>query len=123
MASIDSMLLVDWPNPEVPQSLARTGLRVVAQEGPDTYVAYEANFDEVRRLAVEAPASVDVVYAYRPLDELPEIVEFAVRLGARAVWWETGPEPPSAEEFSSARVIVEGAGLEFRAGRPQASAA
>ena len=117
-----TVLLVDWPSRDVPDSLARAGFEVVAQEGPSVFAAYEALGDEVRARPTQQPRRVDVVYAYRPSDEVSEIVELAVRLGARTMYWETGPGQATADEDSRARAIVEGAGLEFRAGRPQPSA-
>jgi predicted CoA-binding protein len=117
------VLLVDWPSRDLPESLARAGFAVASQEGPDTYVTYAASGDDVERRNAEAPNRIDILYAYRPFDELPEIVDLASRLQAQILYWETGPEPASAEELSRAREIVESAGIEFRAGRPEPSAA
>ena len=36
------------------------------------------------------PGRVDLVYCHRPLRELPGIIALAGRLGARALWWQTG---------------------------------
>ena len=52
----------------------------------------------------------DLVYSYRPIDELPGIVEEAARLGAKAVWTQYDTEP-SDDERARARAIVEAAGL------------
>jgi predicted CoA-binding protein len=54
------------------------------------------------------PEQVDVVYAYRPVAELPTIVGLASELGARTVW--LGVEL-SDEEAAQARATVEAAGL------------
>lgn len=50
------------------------------------------------------------MYTHRPFEELPEILEFAQRIGAGAIWSEAGPDSPGAER---ARQIVESAGLTY----------
>jgi predicted CoA-binding protein len=113
LASTESILLIDWPSREVPDTLARAGYRVVSQDGPgaDDYNAYELNGAEivVRNLGVE-PDHADIVYTHRPFDELPEILETAQRIGAAAIWSEAGPDTPGADQ---ARQIVESAGLSY----------
>jgi predicted CoA-binding protein len=123
MVSGERVLLIDWPSLDVPESLARSGYDVVAQEGPSTYAAYEAEGSLVTRREVDEPLDADIVYAYRPLHELPDIVELASRLGARSVWWETGPDTASPDDLERAREIVTSAGLAFSDGRPAGSSA
>ncbi len=105
------VLVVDWPSREVPDTLVRAGYDVVVHGGPapDDYSAYVLGGGEVvaKRTGV-APDHVDLVYSYRPLDELSGIVEQAQRLGAGAVWVQL-----PAEESAPARTIVEAAGLAF----------
>jgi hypothetical protein len=119
-----SVLLIDWPSRDVPDALARSGLTVVSQEGPDSYVAYEVKGDAVRvRDAVGPPEQVDLVYAHRPMDELPEIVDTARSVDARAIWIQSGLDEKGAkdprgcwlptEEVGRARETVEAAGLVF----------
>lgn len=104
--STRTVVLVDWPSRDVPDSLARAGFTVVSADGPDEYNAYELVGDEVRPRPVDGlPDKADMVYTHRPIDEMPEIVEMATSLGARAVWVETGSE--------EAREIVEAAGLAY----------
>jgi predicted CoA-binding protein len=106
-------MLIDWPSRDVPDSLARAGYRVVSHDGPgvEDYNAYESNGGEVsvRNLGA-APDHADLVYTHRPFEELPEILEFAQRIGASAIWSEAGPDSPGAER---ARQIVESAGLTY----------
>jgi predicted CoA-binding protein len=113
LQATECVLLIDWPNRDVPDSLARAGYRVASKEGPgvEDYKAYELNGAEVvtRNLGAE-PDHADLVYTYRPFDELPEIVEFARHIGARAIWNETGPNTPGADR---ARQMVESAGLTY----------
>jgi CoA binding protein len=105
----ESVLLIDYPGRTVPEAFALAGFETTAHEGPgdDEYYLYALNRGEVMRSHVgKAPAHVQLVYTYRPVDELPEIVAFAKELGARAVWFAEA----SADE---ARKIVEDAGLLF----------
>ena len=126
LSATKTVLLVDWPSRDVPDTLARHGFTVISDEGPrsSAYMAYEADRDEVRVRPLEGPpATADLVYAHRPIDELPGIVETAKRLGARAVWLQSGRDSSGAkdprgvwlpqEESRKAREIVESAGLTY----------
>jgi predicted CoA-binding protein len=108
LAGARTFLVVDWPTRDVPNSLALAGYEVVVHggPGPEDYTAYEVVDGEVvERRAGRPPERADVVYTYRPLDELPEIVETAVGLGAGTVWVHAGDD--------TARSVVEGAGLAY----------
>jgi len=121
-----SILLVDWPSKDVPETLARAGYTVMVRGGPepDNYWAYEVRDGEVvSRRTGQAPAAVDLVYSYRPVEELPGIVTMAQRLGARAVWLQSGvasdgtraPDGCWMDQAASqaARAAVESAGLAY----------
>jgi predicted CoA-binding protein len=121
-----SVLVVDWPSKDVPETLTRAGYTVLVKGGPepDNYRAYEVRDGEViSRRTGEAPATVDLVYSYRPVEELPGIVAMAQRLRARAVWLQSGvasdgtkaPDGCWMDQASSraARAVVESAGLAY----------
>src|SRR5215472_18237135 len=79
------VLLVDWPSRDVPQALAEAGYAVVVKGGPapDAYSGWYLADGEIRRGELDRPFDhADLVYAHRPLDELPGIVDTARRLGA-----------------------------------------
>jgi hypothetical protein len=66
-----SILLVDWPSKHMPETLVRAGYAVVVKGGPepDNYWAYEVRDGEaVSRRTGEAPAAVDLVCSYRPVE-------------------------------------------------------
>jgi len=124
LAGVRSVVLIDWPSRDVPDTLARSGLAVVSNDGPDEYNAYELVGDEVRVRKVDGlPKRADLVYTHRPIDELPEIVEAAKTVSATAVWIQSGRDATGAKDprgcwFSRqdsdrARGIVEGAGLRY----------
>ncbi|HEX4704379.1 MAG TPA: CoA-binding protein [Pseudonocardiaceae bacterium] len=126
LAGVGSVLLVDWPSRDVPDTLAGAGYAVFVKGGPepDNYAAHEMSDGQVVvRQVGRPPEHVDLVYSHRPLGELPGIVATAVELGAGAVWWQSGmtgadvkdPKGCWVEEDASraAREIVESAGLEY----------
>jgi len=119
-----TVLLVDWPSREVPDTLARGGYTVISDEGPGKYNAYEVEAGVVRTRGVgRLPERADLVYAHRPIEELPEIVDTAKSIGAMAVWIQSGRDEAGTkdprgcwfapEESSKARGIVEEAGLKY----------
>jgi sugar phosphate isomerase/epimerase len=126
LAGARSFLLIDWPTRQVPDTLARAGYEVVVHggPGPEDYTAYEVAGGEVVERRVGAPPDhADVVWTFRPLDELPEAVEAATRCGAGVVWVHSGlgeggvPDPEGcwlpADEAAAARALVEAAGLAY----------
>ncbi len=126
LADASSFLVVDWPTRDVPDTLAGAGYEVVVHggPGPEDYFAYEvAGSEIVERRVGRAPAHADVVYTFRPLAELPEIVATAQALGAGTVWVQSGlsaagsKDPEGcwlpAEAAAGARALVEAAGLAY----------
>ena len=126
LAAAQSVLVVDWPTPDVPETLARCGFEVVVHggPGPEDWTAYRAEEGEVVRTQVgRPPARADVVYSHRPLAELPEIVETAAQVGATSIWVHSGrnadgAKDPSgcwmpAEDSKRARGLVESAGFVY----------
>jgi predicted CoA-binding protein len=121
-----SILLIDWPSPDVPDALTRAGYTVYVKGGPgdSDYSLREVREGKfVVRHIGRAPRRVDLVYCHRPLEELPAIIAVANELGARAVWYQSGRVRGGAvdptgcwlpEETSRyARDLVESAGLRF----------
>jgi CoA binding domain len=121
-----SVLVIDWPSEEVPESLARAGKQVLVRGGPGpadySVWAWEDGL-VVKRPLGRAPDHVDLVYAHRPLSELPGIVDQARSLGAKAVWTQSGLSADGCKdvrgcwvaesELESARKLVEAAGMMY----------
>jgi hypothetical protein len=121
-----SVLVIDWPSADVPDTLARAGYTVIVKNGPgpaDYAVRELSNGAVVTRGLGRAPQQADLVYAHRPLDELPGILALAKEIGAKAVWRQSGlantgtREPTgcwvSEEESRRARSLVEAASLGY----------
>lgn len=108
LRSAKTVLLVDYPSRDVPDSLARAGYAVFVHggPGPEDYFAFEVQGEHIieRRIG-HTVRQADLVYVYRPVEELAAIVQDARRAGAKAVWCEAGSD--------RARQIVEGAGLVY----------
>jgi predicted CoA-binding protein len=126
LAGARTILVIDWPTRDVPDTLARAGYEVVVHggPGPEDYTAYDVVDGEVvERRVGRPPAHADVVYTFRPLDELPEIVDMAKQVGAGTVWVQSGlsaagvKDPEGCwlapEDAAGARALLEGAGLAY----------
>ena len=123
---VDTILVVDYPSRDVPDTLARAGFAVVVHggPGPEDYSAYELNNGAVVvRTLGAALRHADLVYTHRPIAELTGIVSTAQAIGARALWHQsgrarTGAKDPRGcwmpeDESRQARQIVESAGLSY----------
>ena len=124
LAGTKTILLIDWPSRDVPDTLARSGFSVVSNDGPDEFNVYEVQGGEVHvRDVGELPKRADLVYTHRPIDELAEIVDTAKAVGAKAVWIQSGRDRTGAKdprgcwlpqaESAKARGIVESAGFTY----------
>ncbi len=126
LKSARTILVVDWPATDVPESLARAGFEVIVRggPGPEDFSAYEMQGDAVvPRHVGRAPDRVEVLYSHRPLTELPGLLKFAVQLQAKAIWYQSGmasrgekdPKGCWIEDGDSqeSRALVEAAGLVF----------
>lgn len=124
LADVRTVLVIDWPSRDVPETLARAGVDVVVRggPGPGDYSVHEVvDGAVVARPLGHAPDKVDLVYAFRPLDELPGIVETARALGARVVWTQSGRDADgnrdpegcwvAEDDLAAARGVVEAAGM------------
>src|SRR6266545_835383 len=97
LTSADSILVIDWPSRDVPETLTRAGYTVLVKGGPepDNFSAWQLRDGEVVVAKLgRAPAHVDIVYAHRPAGD------------PTGVWL---PD----EEANQARAIVEQGGLHY----------
>ena len=124
LRSCRSVLVIDWPSADVPETLVRGGLSVHDKGGPgptDYSVRELADGSVTQRKTGRRPDHVDLVYVHRPIDELPQIIAAAQEMGARALWYQSGLRsegendprgywlPPA--ESRRARALAEAAGL------------
>ena len=130
LKSATAIYLIDWPDAEIPATLVRAGYTVVAPtyppvEGGSPFLLHEVSSDAPQpedgttfalsdgshlyfRPLDALPAAIDIVSTYRPADEQVEIVEEAIRLGAKVIWVE-----PGTTTSSQAKERATSAGLAF----------
>ena len=126
LKTIKTILVIDWPSKEVPELLVLAGFHVVVQggPGPEDYSVYElTNGKVVTRHLGCPPDRADLIYCYRPLTELPQIIATAKGLQAKTIWTQSGLSADSskdakgcwipADQLQIARNLVESAGLNY----------
>jgi hypothetical protein len=124
LSNCSTVLLIDWPSAEVPDTLARAGWTVHVKGGPG---AGDFSLRELHNGAVTSretghrPDRVDLIYVHRPVAELAQVIKMARDMGARALWYQSGLTSDGArdacgcwlsqEDSRQARAAVERAGL------------
>ena len=106
------VIAIDYPGTEVPETLVRGGFIVITHDGPGPldYKVWSIDGDTVTSKQLDhTPTMADLVYTYRPLDELPGIVEQARRWGAKAIW----VQPDVGHDSERGRTITETSGLAY----------
>jgi predicted CoA-binding protein len=124
--TVATVLVIDWPTKDVPESLTMAGFHVVVRggPGPEDYSVYALNNGEiVTRHLGRAPDRADLIYSHRPFSELPKIIATAKELHAKIIWTQSGVsavgvnDPKGCwipeEELRSARDLVESSGLSY----------
>jgi predicted CoA-binding protein len=119
------VVLHDWPDQDVPDSLARAGFDVTCYGGPapDDIFRHElVGGQVVARKTGVPPEAADLLYVYRPIDELQHLLAEANEFGARTIWRQSGlnhigekdargfAPSPDSEQWRGA---VEAAGLRY----------
>lgn len=126
LRTTSTILLVDWPSRDVPDTLACAGYHVAVKGGPGmgSYSVYEvADGQVVERRVSRPPEPTELIYVHRPLNELPGIVAMGTALGCRALWYQSGVAKTGTpnsrgcwlpeEQSRQARALVEAAGLTY----------
>ncbi len=124
--NIDTVLVIDWPTKDVPESLTMAGFHVVVRggPGPEDYSVYELNNGRVATRHIgRPPEHAELIYSHRPASELAGIIATAKVLGAKTIWTQSGLSAADVnnpkgcwvpeEELRLARNLVESAGLTY----------
>lgn len=82
------------PSHGVSQYLQSAGYRVIPVNPGETEVLGEKAYARLE----DIPESIDIVDIFRRSEFVPEIVESAIRIGARGVWMQEGVIHPEAAE-------------------------
>jgi hypothetical protein len=125
LSAARSVLIVDWPSRDVPDTLAAAGFAVTVKSGPgaDDFSTLQLRNGGAGVGACHCPEAVDIVYVHRPIEEFSDILQLARRLDAKAVWYQSGlgenhEKGPtgcwlSDEVCRDLRARVEAAGMRF----------
>lgn len=115
LRAADHVVVQDFPDRDVPDSLLAAGLTVTIYGGPDPAdVSTQALVDgtvELRQRG-ELPAQADLLYVYRPFTEIDGILAEAGRLGVETIWRQ--PDVAGSDPDAGAwRDRVEAAGFAY----------
>jgi uncharacterized protein len=86
------------PSHEVTEYMQSAGYRIIPVNPNETGVLGERSYARLE----DVPEKVDVVNIFRRADEVPAVVESAIRVGARVVWMQLGIENEEAAEKARA---------------------
>jgi predicted CoA-binding protein len=124
--TVETVLVIDWPTKDVPESLTLAGFHVVVRGGPGQgdYSFYELNNGKVVTQHLgRPPERAELIYSHRPASELAGIIATAKGLGAKIIWTQSGLSAAGVnnpkgcwvpeEELRLARNLVESAGLTY----------
>lgn len=90
------------PSHEVTEYMQRAGYRIIPVNPNETEVLGEKSYARLE----EVPGKVDVVNIFRRAEEVPPVVESAIRKGASVVWMQLGIENEEAAEKARAAGLV-----------------
>jgi len=126
LKNVRTALVIDWPSRDVPESLVWAGFQVHVHggPGPTDYSVYELNDGQIAERHIgRPPEQAELVYSYRPFNELPQIIATAKALHAETIWTQSGLSAPGVkdpkgcfvphEELEHARQLVESAGMRY----------
>jgi len=82
------------PSYGVAEYLQSAGYRIIPVNPSETEVLGEKSYARLE----DIPEHVDIVDIFRRSEFVPEIVESAIRIGARGVWMQEGVAQPEAAE-------------------------
>ncbi len=86
------------PSHEVTEYMQRAGYRIIPVNPNETEVLGEKSYARLE----DVPEKIDVVNVFRRAEEVPPVVESAIRVGARVVWMQLGVENEEAAEKARA---------------------
>jgi uncharacterized protein len=86
------------PSHGVAEYLQSAGYRIIPVNPNETEVLREKSYARLE----DVPEKVDVVNIFRRAEEVPQVVESAIRIGAPVVWMQLGIENEEAAEKAHA---------------------
>jgi hypothetical protein len=86
------------PSFEVTEYMQAAGYRIIPVNPNETEVLGEKSYARLE----DVPERIDIVNVFRRADDVPPVVESAIRVGARVVWMQMGIENDAAAEKARA---------------------
>jgi uncharacterized protein len=90
------------PSFGVTEYMQEAGYRIIPVNPNETEVLGEKSYARLE----DVPERVDIVNVFRRAEEVPAVVESAIRIGAKVVWMQSGVENEEAAEKARAAGIV-----------------
>ena len=90
------------PSHEVTEYMQSAGYRIIPVNPNETEVLGEKSYARLE----DVPEKIEVVNVFRRAEEVPPVVESAIRVGAKVVWMQLGIENDEAAERARAAGLV-----------------
>jgi len=90
------------PSHGVTEYMQGAGYRIIPVNPNETEVLGEKSYARLE----DVPEKIDIVNVFRRAEEVPPVVESAIRIGAKAVWMQLGIEHEEAAEKARAAGLV-----------------
>ena len=91
------------PSYEVTEYMQRAGYRIIPVNPNETEVLGEKSYVRLE----DVPERIEIVDVFRRAEEVPAVVESAIRVGAKVLWMQLGTEnEQAAEKARTAGLIV-----------------
>jgi predicted CoA-binding protein len=90
------------PSHGVTEYMQGAGYRIIPVNPNETEVLGEKSYARLE----DVPEKIDIVNVFRRAEEVPPVVESAIRIGAKAVWMQLGIENEEAAEKARAAGLV-----------------
>src|SRR5213082_3311644 len=90
------------PSHGVTEYMQRAGYRIIPVNPNETTVLGEKSYARLE----DVPEKIDIVNVFRRAEEVPPVVESAIRIGAKAIWMQLGIENEEAAEKARAAGLV-----------------
>src|SRR3981189_177212 len=91
-----------WPSYDVTEYMQAAGYRIIPVNPNERKVLGEKSYARLE----EVPEKIDIVNVFRRAEEVPAVVESAIRVGAKVVWMQQGVENEEAAEKARAAGLM-----------------
>jgi predicted CoA-binding protein len=90
------------PSNGVSEYMKRAGYRIIPVNPNETEVLGEKSYARLE----DVPEKIEIVDVFRRAEDVPPVVESAIRVGARVVWMQLGIENAEAAERARAAGLI-----------------